>query len=212
MSELERLGGSFYLFYCCHDYSGRCRIGSCHSQSDLTFEWRSVLHRWPSCLLHLEAHRFECKGRSDAQTEHAIGQERKPLKIRACVLSAALKSNESKAYYITGLICCFSMKSCSSSDPLLPLTGCQEQFRSCVDVCTDAEELSSAYVLILNCSVSAVLTFISTSKFQPSVSQWCGSKEVKKRNQTATCSLRAQLPPWFWHKMSEESNGFKPCF
>lgn len=74
-SEPERLGGSFYPCCCCHDYSGACRTGSCLSKSDLTFECRSVLHRWPSCLLLLKAHRFECEGR---RQNMLLGQESKP--------------------------------------------------------------------------------------------------------------------------------------
>lgn len=75
MSELERLDGSFYLRWCCRDYSSACRIGSCLSQSDLTFECWSVLHRWPSCLLLLKAHRFECEGR---RQNMLLGHESKP--------------------------------------------------------------------------------------------------------------------------------------
>lgn len=124
-----------------------CRTGSCLSQCDLTFQWRSVLHRWPSCLLLLKAHRFGCEGRSNVQTEHAVraGKET-AANAGSCFISCfEIKWKQSLLHYWPYLL--FSMKSCSSSDPLLPLTGCQEELQSCVDVCTDVEELSSAYVL-----------------------------------------------------------------
>lgn len=132
MSELERLDASFYLCCCCHDYSRACRIGSCLLQSDLTFQCRSVLQRWPTCLLLLKAHRFGCEGR---RRNKLFGQESKP-KCRLMFYQLLWRKMKAKA----GLIFCFSLKSCSSSDPLfVPFNKVPEAVSVCVDVSTDAD-------------------------------------------------------------------------
>lgn len=77
----------FYLCCCCHGRSSACRIGSRLSQSDLTFECRSGLHRWPSCLFTPESAQV-WMWRS--QIGHAV-RAGKETSIQARVLPAPLE-------------------------------------------------------------------------------------------------------------------------